>query len=72
MIKPFKGKEENMRNFAMLLIGLSALGFLIAVITCFVGPIIGVSPEGFSRGCTNLALISIALGVWLRQGGKES
>ena len=60
-----------MRNFAMLLIGLSALSFLVAVITSIVGPLI-VSPEGFSNACTNLALISIALGVWLRQGGKES
>lgn len=57
-----------MRNIAMLLIGLSALGFVLAVISVLVvgGPIVGIAPAGFSRGCTNLALIAIALAVWFK------
>ncbi|MEW6410831.1 MAG: hypothetical protein AB1488_12120 [Nitrospirota bacterium] len=63
-----------MRNIAMLLIGLSALGFVLALISVLVvgDPIVGVTAEGFSRGCTNLALIAIALGVWFRGGAKEA
>jgi len=62
-----------MRNIAILLIGLSVLGFLLAVISTLVtGSIMGVTPEGFSRGCTNLALIAIALAVWFRESEKES
>lgn len=52
-----------MRNFRIILICLSALGFVLAIISAFVGPIAGVTAEGFSRGCTNLALIAIALSV---------
>lgn len=57
----------------MVLIGFSALGFVLAVIGVLVGgPILGVSPEGFSRGCSNLALIAIALAVWFGKGPKEA
>lgn len=63
-----------MRNVAMILIGLSALGFVLAVITILVGrgPVVGVSAEGFSRGCSNLALIAIALAVWFKEGSQGS
>jgi hypothetical protein len=50
------------RNLAVILIALSALGFVIAVVGALLGlSIMGVAPEGFSRACTNLALIAIAL-----------
>ena len=56
-----------MRNIAMILIGLSIFSFLLAVISnLFAGPIMGVYAEGFSRGCSNLALIAIALAVWFK------
>jgi hypothetical protein len=64
-----------MRNIAMVLIGLSALGFVLAVISVLVvnaPTIAGVPAEGFSRGCTNLALVAIALGVWFKGGAKEA
>jgi hypothetical protein len=52
------------RNLTLVLIALSALGFVLAVVgTLFGQPIMGVAPEGFSRACTNLALIAIALVV---------
>ena len=52
-----------MRNLSVILICLSALGFVLAVISAFVGTIAGITAEGFSQGCTNLALIAIALSV---------
>ncbi len=63
-----------MRILAVVLIGLSALGFLLAVISMPLvgGPILGVTAEGFSRGCTNLALLAIALGVWLKGASKQN
>ena len=53
-----------MRNLGIGLIVLSALCFLVAVISVLTGTAIVVRPEGLSRACTNLALISIALGLW--------
>ena len=51
-----------MKNIAMGLVVLSALGFLTAGAGAVVtGPIAGVSAEGFSRASTNLALLAMAL-----------
>ena len=63
-----------MRNIVMVLIGLSTLGFVLAVVTSFLegGLIGGISPEGFSRASNNLALIAIALAVWSKVGTKGS
>jgi len=49
----------------MVLIGLSAIAFLLAVISVLfsTGPMMGVSAEGFSRACTNLVLMGIAVSV---------
>ncbi len=51
-----------MRKLTRVLISLSVVGFVLAVVGSImrVG-ILGIGPEGFSRGCTNLALIAIAL-----------
>ncbi len=43
--------------------GLAALAFVLAVVASFAGPILDTTPEGFSRACTNLALLAIALVV---------
>ena len=63
-----------MRNIGIVLICLSVLSFILAVIRVFVAPIPWVSAEGFSHGCTNLALIAIALTVCCKygEGGKGS
>ena len=61
-----------MSNFIKILIGLSGLGFILAVISVLAGTIIGASPEAYSRACSNLALISIALGVWFKDRGEKS
>jgi hypothetical protein len=55
-----------MRSIQMILICLSALGFVLAVITSLAGgPIVfGVTAEGFSFGSADLALIAIALSLY--------
>jgi hypothetical protein len=50
-----------MSNFAKALTGLAALAFVLAVVTHFAGPLLRTQPEAYSRACTNLALLAIAL-----------
>lgn len=52
-----------MGNLPKALTGLAFLAFLLAVVTNFMGPILNTPAEGFSRACTNLALLAIALVV---------
>ena len=66
-----------MRNIVILLIGLSSLGFVLAVIAVLTGvtgesyTIMGIGGEAFSRASNNLALIAIALTLvfigWLKE-----
>jgi len=58
-----KERREAMRNIGVVLVCLSILGFVLAVISAFVGTIFGVTAEGYSQACTNLALIAIALSL---------
>ena len=52
------------QNVLIALVGLSGLSFVLAAGSVLLRtPIGGVAPEGFSRACTNLALIAIALAV---------
>ena len=61
-----------MRNTVLVIIGLGALGFVLAAIATLTSTtILRVSPLGFSRGCTNLALIAIALCLWFREWSRE-
>ncbi len=50
----------------MILICLSILGFVLAVITSLAhGPVVfGVTAEGYSFACADLALIAIALSLY--------
>jgi len=49
------------------LIALSIIAFLIAVFgSVFNFEFLGVDPEGYSRACSNIALIAIALAVCLK------
>ena len=51
-----------MRNLVWVLIVLSVVGFVGAVVGALTGQLfLGVQPEGYSRACTNLALIAIAI-----------
>jgi hypothetical protein len=49
-----------MSTVVKALIALSALAFVLAVVTYFTGPFVA-QPEGYSRASTNLALLAIAL-----------
>ena len=60
-----------MRILEIVLIILAALGFVLAIISAWAGPIAGVTAEGFSQGCTNLALIAIALSVCCKCETKD-
>ncbi len=50
-----------MSVIAKVLIGLASLAFLLAVFTALLWPIFNIPAESFSRACSNLALIAIAL-----------
>ncbi len=50
-----------MNNLAKMLTGLAALAFVLAVVTNFTGVLLNTPAEGYSRACTNLALLAIAL-----------
>ena len=52
-----------MYSLAKGLTALAALAFLLAVVSNFTGPILATPAEGFSRACSNLALLAIALVV---------
>ncbi len=45
------------------LVALSAVSFILAVISALSGPIMDVAPVSFSRGCTNLALLGIGVAM---------
>jgi hypothetical protein len=53
-----------MPNIIKSLIGLSVLAFVIAVLgSVFRFDLLGVDPEGYSRACSNIALVAIALAL---------
>ncbi|MGH7578996.1 MAG: hypothetical protein ACREM9_02400 [Gemmatimonadales bacterium] len=52
-----------MNNLAKLLTALAVLAFVMAVVTNFTGALLNTPAEGYSRACTNLALLAIALVV---------
>ena len=57
-----------MEKTVMILIGLAILSFLGAVITVFFKEVFfGIQAEAFSRACTNIALIAIAISVWSKK-----
>jgi hypothetical protein len=60
-----------MSNLIKTLIGLSVIAFIIAVLgSVFNFDLLGVDPEGYSRACNNIALISIALALTFRNSSK--
>ncbi len=60
-----------MDNLPKLLLYAAVLAFILAVIGVFVGPMAGVPAEGFSRACSNLALLAIGFAVVSKPGGVE-
>ena len=59
-----------MPGMAKLLVLLAALTFVIAVIGAWTGTIVGIGAEAYSRACTNLALIAIAMVMVFKEEGS--
>jgi hypothetical protein len=51
-----------MRHLTLVLVVLAAVAFVLAVVGALMGQdFLNVAPEGFSRACTNLALLAVAV-----------
>ena len=62
-----------MKNVILILILLSGLSFVIAVFSPTTGAgFMGIASEGFSRASSNLALIAIALLLFLEKKVSSS
>lgn len=60
---PAKGGTTLVSSAPKLLVVLAALSFVVAVVVSLTDPILGLPAESFSRACTNLALLAIAVAV---------
>ncbi len=59
-----------MPGIAKLLVLLAALTFVLAVVGgAFTGNILGIGAEAYSRACTNLALMAIAVVMVFKEEG---
>ena len=50
-----------MSNLSKALTVLAILAFVLAVVANFSGPVLNTPAEGYSRACSNLSLLAIAL-----------
>lgn len=50
-----------MRDLAKVLVGFSALGFVLAVVAAYMGPIMQIAPGTFGRGSLGLAALAVAV-----------
>ncbi len=50
-----------MRDLAKVLVGLSAVGFVCAVVAAFMGPIMNIAPGTYGRASLGLAALAIAV-----------
>lgn len=58
---------QTMQNIIIVLIGIAALSFVLAVISVFVGGIyMNISAEALSRASSNISLVAIALSLWIK------
>ena len=62
-----------MPGIAKLLVLLAALTFVLAVVGgAWTGPIMEIGAEAFSRACTNLALLAIAIVMVFKEDGSAA
>jgi len=62
-----------MQGIAKLCILGAALAFLVAVAqSLFLGNIMGIPPESYSRASTNLALLGIGIALVFKDGAKTA
>ena len=60
-----------MGNLPKVLIALSALAFVLAVVTHFAGALVATQAEAYSRASANLALLAIAWVVTFGRGAER-
>ena len=58
-----------MPGIAKLLVFLAVITFVVAVVGAWTGTIMGIGAEAFSRACTNLALLAIAIVMVFKEEG---
>ncbi len=59
-----------MPGIAKLFVGLALLTFVLAVVGgAWTGAIMGIGAEAYSRACTNLALMAIAIVLVFKEEG---
>ncbi len=56
-----------MPGVAKLLVALAALTFVLAVVGAWTGTIMGIGAEAYSRACTNLALLALAIVIVFKE-----
>jgi len=56
-----------MPGVAKLLVALAALTFVLAVIGAWTGTMMGIGAEAYSRACTNLALLALAIVIVFKE-----
>jgi len=56
-----------MPGVAKLLVVLAALTFVLAVIGAWTGTMMGIGAEAYSRACTNLALLALAIVIVFKE-----
>ncbi len=61
-----------MSGIAKLFVLLSLLAFLMAVVGSWMGAMMGVGAEAYSRACSNLALMAIAIQMVFPKEGSAS
>ncbi len=61
-----------MSGIAKLFVLLALLTFIVAVIGAWTGTIMGIGAEAFSRACTNLALLAIAIVLVFKEEGSAA
>ena len=62
----------HMSGIAKLFVLLSLLAFLMAVVGSWMGAMMGVGAEAYSRACSNLALMAIAIQMVFPKEGSAS
>ena len=61
-----------MPGIAKLLVLLAVITFVLAVVGAWTGTIMGIGTEAFSRACTNLALLAIAIVLVFKEEGSAA
>ena len=60
-----------MSHVPKALVALAGLAFVLAAVGSFMGQtIMGMGPEGFSRACTNLALLAMGVSLAWNSGSQ--